>query len=391
MATWLEDIVTALTNLGGKARYRELYPEIRRIRSAAYPLRGDETIRRTIEEHSSDSEYFAGRGDIFYSVDGIGKGHWGLRALLGQAGTIWDLTPGDPIRRVELHDRFGGSRQGGIAPSNKSPNVLIFTDPEAGAKHGYIYDGWDVADPSLFHYTGEGQVGDQVMAGGNKAILDHLAKGRSLRVFKGVRGVVRYMGEFRLDSTTHAVRRAPATGGGPQRDVIVFRLRPVGAAVSTTPRPTPGSYKRAKPSKAKAGIPFDRDPNAVDRALQAHADIQNALNDFLVAAGARPWSPRISEPDFDIAWTWRRLAFVCEVKSLTVANEERQIRLGLGQVLDYQELMTTQRPGVRAVLAIERKPRDDRWMRLCERHGVILVWPGTFDVLVDAALSAPTA
>jgi hypothetical protein len=306
-------------------------------------------------------------------------------------GTTWDLSAGDAIKRVELHNRFGGSRQGGIAPSNRSPNVLIFTDPEAGAKHGYIYDGWDPADPSLFHYTGEGQVGNQAMTNGNKAIRDHAADGRALRIFKGVRGTVRYMDEFRLETPSHDVRRAPETDGGPDRDVIVFRMRPIESATSSSPSVIPGRYKRATPQKTKAGVPFDRDPNAVDRALKAHADVQNALNDFLVTAGARPWSPRKGEPDFDIAWTWRRRVFVGEVKSLTLANEERQIRLGLGQILDYQELMTSQRPGVRAVLAIERQPRDDRWMRLCERHGVILVWPDTFSVLVDPALSAPSA
>jgi hypothetical protein len=29
---WLEDIVTALENLGGSASYRELYEEVRRLR-----------------------------------------------------------------------------------------------------------------------------------------------------------------------------------------------------------------------------------------------------------------------------------------------------------------------------------------------------------------------
>jgi hypothetical protein len=97
----------------------------------------------------------------------------------------WGLVPGDTIPRTALHDVYGGSRQGGIAPSRVSPNVLIFTDPRAGSQHGYIYDGWDPADPTLFRYTGEGQRGDQRMIGGNRAILEHPTDGRALRLFKG--------------------------------------------------------------------------------------------------------------------------------------------------------------------------------------------------------------
>jgi hypothetical protein len=69
----------------------------------------------------------------------------------------WGLAPGDPIKRTTLHERFGGSGRGGMAPSASTPNVLIFTDPKVGNQHGY-YDGW-VAD--VFHYTGWGQRGDQ--------------------------------------------------------------------------------------------------------------------------------------------------------------------------------------------------------------------------------------
>jgi hypothetical protein len=301
----------------------------------------------------------------------------------------WRLEPGDTARRVELHDEYGGGRQGGISPSRTTPNVLIFTDPRAGSQHGYIYDGWDSTDPALFRYTGEGQNGDQRMASGNRAILEHAEQGRSLRLFKGVRGQVRYVGEFKLDPDPFELRRAPASGSGPDREVIVFRLRPITAAVDAPRRrPTGAAYRRAAPSPTQASEqPFVRDPNQIDRALQAHAATQNGLNDFLTASGARTWSPGPGEPDFDLAWVRSGVSFVAEVKSLTDGNEDRQLRLGLGQVLDYQELMAAFRPGVRAVLALERQPRDGRWLALCERHRVILVWPDTFPVLLDPKLT----
>src|SRR4051794_13490841 len=91
----------------------------------------------------------------------------------------WTLEPGDSIERKALQAVYGGRTQGGIGPSRRSPNVLLFSDLVAGEPHGY-FDGW--MPDGLFHYTGEGQFGDQRMASGNGAILNHRAEGRSLRL-----------------------------------------------------------------------------------------------------------------------------------------------------------------------------------------------------------------
>lgn len=139
-------------------------------------------------------------------------------------GTAWTLLPGDTIRRVELHERYGGPRQSGISPSRVTPNVMIFSDGSSGHQHGY-FDDWE---GDTFLYTGEGQRGEQRMTGGNLAILNHAEKGRALRVFQGTGGTVRYVGEFGLDDPPWVERSAPETGGGPERKVIVFRLWPVG-------------------------------------------------------------------------------------------------------------------------------------------------------------------
>lgn len=53
----------------------------------------------------------------------------------------WTLRPGERVRRRELHDDFGGGRQGGIEPSRSTPNVFLFADSVSGEQHGYI-DGW---------------------------------------------------------------------------------------------------------------------------------------------------------------------------------------------------------------------------------------------------------
>ncbi len=135
----------------------------------------------------------------------------------------WTLQPGDRIRRKDLHQRYGGSSQSGIAPSNRSRNILIFTDRAAGEQHGYL-DRWD---QGILHYSGEGQIGNQQLSRGNRAILHHAEDGRSLRVFQGVRGVVQYVGEFELDEPPYYWTDAPESGSSRSRKVIIFRLRPV--------------------------------------------------------------------------------------------------------------------------------------------------------------------
>jgi len=115
---------------------------------------------------------------------------------MADASVDWNLQPGHPIIRMKLHDRFGGTREGGISPSRTTPNVLIFSEPAIGREHGY-FDHWA---GGIFHYYGQGRVGNQQMTRNNAAIRDHLDKGRTLRVFEGAKGTVSYVGEFELDS-----------------------------------------------------------------------------------------------------------------------------------------------------------------------------------------------
>ena len=75
MATWVEDIVQALRNLGGQAHRRQIINEVRRIRKGPLPRSLEEIIQRTIQDHSSDSTGFRGN-DLFKKVE---NGVWALR------------------------------------------------------------------------------------------------------------------------------------------------------------------------------------------------------------------------------------------------------------------------------------------------------------------------
>jgi len=126
-------------------------------------------------------------------------------------------------RKEHITGQFGGSGQSGIAPSNKSPVIFLFTGG-SGEQYGYndLFD----EEFGFLLYTGEGQVGDMTMSRGNLAIATHAADGRALHVFKttGKGKPCLYMGEFVYGS--HFLRRGPDKDGN-ERDVIVFRLIPV--------------------------------------------------------------------------------------------------------------------------------------------------------------------
>ena len=99
---------------------------------------------------------------------------------------------------------------------------MLFSDPFVGKEHGYL-DRWESDD--VFLYCGEGQQGDQTLDQGNGAILNHRREGRTLRVFEGSSGTVTYAGEFEIaHGQPYLWERAPASGGGPMRRVVMFRL-----------------------------------------------------------------------------------------------------------------------------------------------------------------------
>jgi hypothetical protein len=277
--------------------------------------------------------------------------------------------------RTELHARFGGRGQGGIGPSRRSPNVLIFSDPAAGEPHGY-FDGW--RDDGCFHYTGEGQRGDQRMVSGNAAILHHEADGRALRVFTGARARVRYEGEFALDPEQPCYETdAPETGNGPVRKVIVFRLRPR----DTVPKPSRSPLDAVLGEGVTAEVPVeeqwtertfvqpDRQPYEAERreqklvlALKAHLE---EVGHEICRLKIVP--PGQAKPLFSDLLD-RTTNCLIEAKGTV---ERGAIRMAIGQLADYSRFVGGE--PVRAVLLPEA-PRPDL-RALLKSQGVALIWP----------------
>jgi hypothetical protein len=282
-----------------------------------------------------------------------------------------NLKPGDQLLRRELHERYGGRQQGGIGPSSKAPVILFFTDPAAGHRHGY-YDGWD--DDGLFNYYGEGQLGDQRLVQGNKAILNHKPDGRTLEGFLARGTTVTYLGTFEL--VDHYWTEAHESGGTTIRQVVVFRLQPRNAVpvdlphvpVSRAEGPRIDTVPVEEQHTERAFVTPDREPYELER---REATLVHRYREHLRRQGHEVGRLRVvpageSAPLYSDLWdvTGRELV---EAKGLVTRE---QLRSAVGQLLDYGRFVQAT---TRTVL-VPTRPRPDLLAYLAAA-GVSAVYP----------------
>jgi len=187
---------------------------------------------------------------------------------------------------------------------------------------------------------------------------------------------------FRFDrNPDELVMDIERSGPGPDGTFEVEVTDAIGRSRPGSGRPLIGDvYIDADEEIAtKDGVPFQRDPQAVDRGLRGHARTQNALAAWLRGQGITPRPA--GKVNFDLAWEVGGEVYVAEIKSLHRVTERNQLRLGLGEVIDFSFRLG----GARRVLAVEREPTDDAWMAICESVDVRLAWPGAFDRLLPMA------
>ena len=90
---WIDEIVEAYEFFGGKSRFPDIYLYIKQNSTRTLTPNYQNIIRYYVETHSSDSKsYCPNNEDLFYSVNGIGHGIWGLRKFrknsMSKAGRI---------------------------------------------------------------------------------------------------------------------------------------------------------------------------------------------------------------------------------------------------------------------------------------------------------------
>lgn len=211
--------------------------------------------------------------------------------------------PGDILTRDEIHPVLGGSSYAGICPAVEKRNVLIFSDSEVGERYGY-QDGWLAEDDDLgpvFTYTGTGKQNDQALKGGNIAILKHADLGRTLHLFIAVGKVPgtdtrrhKYVGRFKVDERNPYETRVATDEHRKVRNVIVFRLRPIGSYIreatdtlQLAPAPrslfsqTAGRFARSVRRQRRQLQPQTN----TDRMEATRDDLADAFEDHKVATG----------------------------------------------------------------------------------------------------------
>jgi hypothetical protein len=291
-----------------------------------------------------------------------------------EADAGWDLAPGAVLARREVHRRYGGQERGGIATPTTTPNVLLFTDPARGRRHGY-YDGW--GDDGCFYYTGEGQRGDQALKRGNRAIAQHRSEHRALRLFRAVGSDVEYVGRFEVDQEQPwQIGEAPETDDGPLRAVIVFRLHPVGivqhfaADLPTTPKPT-SHVEHVAPEDRHTDefiVPPAAEPTTAQR---REAELLSAYTAYLRSHGHEVSRLRIVPPQATSAlYTDLFDNTTNELIEAKGTITRQAIRMAIGQLLDYRRFAPAT---PRMAVLLPSAPRPDL-IELCTSLEITTIW-----------------
>ncbi|MGW2611425.1 restriction endonuclease [Streptomyces mirabilis] len=285
-----------------------------------------------------------------------------------------ELKLGEVIARHDLHARFGGTPQGGISPSIQAQMVMAFVTERPNPDD---FTGW--GEDGIFHFSGAGIHGDQEMTRGNLALLRHKEQGRAVHLFHQLHKqahkpgrLYRHLGRFEVDAEQpYYIADAPDASGH-MRNVIVFRLRPVGASVPEGPRlpVTPLTETRITqaPEITVASVrrlPQESPDGIVGRLTADYASHLRGLGREAVSAQVRvKGETRIARVDLLDA-TKNRLI---EVKH----NSTRQsVRGAIGALMDYRRFF---HPTPTLTLLVPAAPREDL-LDLCASLCIEVVWP----------------
>lgn len=150
---------------------------------------------------------------------------------------------------------------------------------------------------------------------------------------------------------------------------VLDHLHVVGVAGATKP-----SSKRSTDRPILESSIWEYDPTERERATLSHIGLENWLIMELTDRGLSPLDPA-GPPYFDVAWHQQDILYVCEVKSSS-GDQNKQLRLGIGQVLDYRhELERALNQKVDPLILIESRPRRSNWTAICKSAGIKLFWP----------------
>ncbi|WP_419958778.1 HNH endonuclease [Psychrobacillus psychrotolerans] len=174
---WLNEINESLKGLGGSATLEDIYLTIQernQIDLLAY-VDWKSQIRKQIYLHSSDCDIFRGNpgdeSDLFYSIEGKGKGYWGLRNFSPSEKNVSliedDLSFIEGKRKLRTH-----------LVRERNPKIIKLAKERFKEKHGRLF--CEVCD---FDFYGKyGEIGEDFIEGHHTIPVSELKDGQSTRV-----------------------------------------------------------------------------------------------------------------------------------------------------------------------------------------------------------------
>jgi hypothetical protein len=284
----------------------------------------------------------------------------------------WDTRIGEITTREALAGKYGGSaNSGGIVPSRSSPNVFVFSDPPEGRKWGYTHDG-HAKNGSEYFYTGQGTVGDQQLKAGNKSLANHIADGRTVRLFVAAGRVPgsrmkyqKYVGEYSVHDGTPYRQVEAKDANGALRLVLVFRLVPMGDVlpvdandVALTGTDPDEHQAQLVPREIDSRLFYETKGSEPSSAIKAESQLVGAYE---------AWRGRSADP-FK-RWTIRipgerapLLTDIYDANCLTLfeakaTSSRDSVRQALGQLLDYRRHIPV--IGLHSALLLPSRPSED--------------------------------
>lgn len=294
------------------------------------------------------------------------------------------ISIGSSLPKASIHVFVGGSGQHGMTSCLNGSAFLVFHNKTAGKKYGYDrWEGWQ--SDGTFHYTGQGVKGDQRFTRSNKSLLQMSASGKPIHLFQTDKkgNPYEYIGLVTLGDPPFELKLAPDETGE-ERQVIVFQLIPLGHTKSPelihssnlvesfegnwTP-PKVDSYSSTATPKIPTQI------EVVEMQLQAR------FGNYMKSIGETVRTITISlqgqkgflKPDFYLeSRNW-----VVEAKP---SASREHIRLAIGQVLDYANLLKMGGKQVEPAVLLPMPPPQDlgNLMQELHIHLIIETEPGEY-------------
>jgi hypothetical protein len=118
------------------------------------------------------------------------------------------------------------------------------------------------------------------------------------------------------------------------------------------------------------------DPSELDRSTREHRVLENWLIETVQRSGLEPLDPA-GPPFFDVAWKVHDRMVICEVKTVRL-HQDQQLRLGLGQILDYVDQVRRGNDstiGVVGAVLASGEPNEPRWVDVFRAAGIVLFSP----------------